>query len=270
MSSRPSKGGAPCYVSITPDNKHVLVANYSGGNVAVLPILSDGSLGEPSDVAQHTGSSVNEQRQKGPHAHCIVPSPDGRFAFAADLGLDRVMIYRLDSEKGTLEPGEQPSVAVKPGAGPRHFTFHPDGKRAYVINELDSTVVAYTYDAAIGALTETQTVSTLPEDFTGDNYPADIHVSPAGRFVYGSNRGHNSIVVFAIDEYSGALSLVQHQPTGGEWPRNFAIDPSGRFLLVANQNTDNVVVFSIDPETGMLEPADRDLEIPAPVCLRFA
>ncbi len=263
LNAQSSHGGGPCYVTVTPQGRHVLVANYSGGNVAVLPVRDDGVLEEASDVAQHEGSSVNEQRQQSPHAHCIVTDPSGTHALAADLGIDQVVVYRL--EDGTLTPAGHASV--KPGAGPRHFTFHPDGRRAYVINELDSTVTAFTYGE--GTLTETETVGTLPEGFEGDNYPADIHVSADGRFVYGSNRGHDSIVVFSIDPENGALTPLQHQSTGGEWPRNFSLDPSGRFLLVANQRTNDVVVFSRDADTGMLSETGQVLHMPSPVCIRF-
>jgi 6-phosphogluconolactonase len=263
LNARSSQGGSPCYVTVSPQGGDVLVANYSGGNVALLPIQPDGSLGPASDVEQHEGSSVNEQRQKGPHAHCIVTDSAGGYAFSADLGIDRVLIYRL--EEDALTPAGHALVA--PGAGPRHFTFHPDGDRAYVINELNSTVTAFAYED--GALEETQTIGTLPDGFDGDNFPADIHVSSDGRFVYGSNRGHDSIVVFGIDPDSGMLSPVQHEGTGGEWPRNFALDPTGRFLLAANQRTNNIVVFSIDSESGRLTPTGQTLEIPSPVCVRF-
>ncbi len=264
LNATSSRGGAPCYVSVPPQGGHVLVANYSGGNVALLPIRSDGSLSEAADVVQHEGSGANEQRQQAPHAHCIVPDALGEHVVAADLGIDRVLVYRLEGD--ALTPADY--AGVKPGAGPRHFTFHPSGRRAYVINELDSTITAFEYDR--GTLEETQTIGTLPDDFDGDNYPADIHVSGDGRFLYGSNRGHDSIAVFSIDPESGDLSTVQHESVGGEWPRNFAIDPTGAFLLVANQNTNNVVVFSIDSESGRITPTGSDLEIPSPVCVRFS
>jgi 6-phosphogluconolactonase len=234
----------------------------------VLPIRRDGSLGPAIDVEQHDGSGPREQ-QKGPHAHCIKLDRANRFAFAADLGNDKVMIYRFDSLSGKLDPATQASATLHPGAGPRHLTFHPNGKFLYVINELDSSLTTFRYEAARGTLTAFESVSTLPRDFTGQSFCADVHVSKSGRFLYGSNRGHNSIVVFAIDPGSGRLKLVEHVSTEGKWPRNFVIDPSGEFLLVANQHTDNVVVFRVDAQTGRLTLTGQSAEIPTPVCLQF-
>jgi 6-phosphogluconolactonase len=196
-----------------------------------------------------------------------MPDAAGRFAFAPDLGIDKVMIYRVDVKNGKLVPNG--FAATKAGAGPRHFDFHPSGKFAYVINELDSTLTAFAYDNAKGALTESQTVSTLPPDFSGPNSCADVHVHPSGRFVYGSNRGHDSVVAFAIDQSTGKLNLIAHESTRGKWPRNFAVDPAGAFLLVANQRTDNVVSFRIDQQTGKLTATGQTTEIPSPVCLKF-
>lgn len=264
-----SEGADPCHLSFDRQRKHVLVANYTSGAVAVLPIQSDGSLGPAIDVEQHQGSGPREQ-QKGPHAHCIQLDRANRFAFAADLGSDKVMIYRFNPVSGKLESGPQPSATLHPGAGPRHLTFHPNGKYLYVINELDSSLTTFKYDSAKGTLTPFETVSTLPRDFAGTSYCADIHVSKSGRFLYGSNRGHNSIVVFAIDPRTARLSLVEHVSSEGKWPRNFVIDPAGRFLLVANQHTDNVVVFRIDAQTGRLTPTGKEAQIPVPVCLRFS
>jgi 6-phosphogluconolactonase len=263
-----SEGADPCHLSFDRTRKHLLVANYTSGTVAVLPILADGSLGAAIDVHQHEGSGPREQ-QKGPHAHCIKLDRANRFAFAADLGSDKVMIYRFNPLNGKLEPGTQSSASLHPGAGPRHLTFHPNGKFLYVINELDSSLTTFRYNATQGTLTTFETVSTLPRDFTGQSFCADVHVAKSGRFLYGSNRGHNSIVVFAIDPRSGRLNLVEHVSTEGKWPRNFTIDPSGRFLLVANQHTDNVVMFRIDEQTGRLTPTGQSLEIPTPVCLQF-
>jgi 6-phosphogluconolactonase len=192
-----------------------------------------------------------------------------RYAFAVDLGLDKVLIYRFDTNNGKLTPGSQPWAQVKPGAGPRHFVFHPNGKFAYVINELDSTLTAFRYDAARGALNSTEAVSTLPQGFTGTSYCADLHFSPSGKFLYGSNRGHNSIVVFGVDGGTGKLTYVEHADTQGKTPRNFTIDPTGRFLLVANQQTDTVVTLRIDPSTGRLKPTGQVSEVPTPVCLKF-
>jgi 6-phosphogluconolactonase len=266
INQQPSEGADPCHLSFDRQRKHLFVANYTSGTVAVLPIQRDGSLGPAIDVEQHEGSGPREQ-QKGPHAHCIKLDRANRFAFAADLGSDKVMIYRFNN--GKLDPGAQPSATLHPGAGPRHLTFHPNGKYLYVINELDSSLTTFKYDAAKGTLTAFETVSTLPRDFTGTSYCADVHVSKSGRFLYGSNRGHNSIVVFAINPQTARLSLVEHVSTEGNWPRNFAIDPTGRFLLVANQRSDNVVVFRIDAQTGRLTPTGSSAQIPVPVCLQF-
>lgn len=268
INQQPSEGTDPCYLSFDRQRKHLLVANYSSGTVSVLPIQRDGSLGAAIDVKQHEGSGPREQ-QKSAHAHCIKLDRANRFALAADLGSDKVMIYRFNQPDGKLEPAEQPSATLHPGAGPRHLTFHPNGKYVYVINELDSSLTTFKYDPSKGTLTAFETVSTLPRDFVGTSYCADIHVSKSGRFLYGSNRGHNSIVVFAIDPRTGRLSLVEHVSTEGDWPRNFVIDPTGRFLLVANQRSDNVVVFRLDAQTGRLTPTGEVAEIPAPVCLQF-
>lgn len=268
INQQPSSGGDPCHLTIDRQRKSVLVANYTGGNISVLPIARDGSLGAPIDVEQHEGSGPKEQ-QKGAHAHCIILDRFNRHAFAADLGIDKVMIYRFDRLTGKLSPGKQPSATLHSGAGPRHLTFHPNGKYLYVINELDSSLTTFKYDASSGTLRPFETISTLPRDFSGTSYCADVHVSPSGRFLYGSNRGHNSIVVFEIDNRSGRLRQIEHVSTEGKWPRNFTIDPSGRFLLVANQHTDNVVTFKIDPQSGRLTPTGQIAEIPTPVCLKF-
>ena len=270
LNQQPSLGGAPCYVDVDRSGRFVLVANYSGGNIAVLPILSDGSLGEATDVKQYIGSSINVERQEGPHAHCIVLDPANRFAYGCDLGTDKVMIYRFDARRGKLIPGRTPWVQLKPGAGPRHITFHPGGKYAYVINELHATVTAFAHDRDRGNLKEVQTIPTLPADFTGENTSADIHVSPDGRFLYCSNRGHDSIAAFEIAPRSGKLTFVAHQSSGGKAPRNFAIDPTGRFLLVANQKSDNIVTYRRDLTTGQLTATRHVAEVPSPVCLKFA
>lgn len=269
LNIQPSGGGGPCYVTTDRAGKFVLVANYGGGSVASLPIAADGSLKEPSSVVQHAGRSVNPRRQEAPHAHAIVLAPDERRAYAPDLGLDQVLIYRVDPDNGALTPNQPPFASVAPGAGPRHFDFHPNGKFAYVINELASTITAFRYDAQTGALTELQTVSSLPEGDYPGNSTADIHVHPGGKFLYGSNRGHNSIVVFAIDESTGKLTYVQHQSTLGEIPRNFGIDPTGRILLAENQQSGTIYSFHIDAATGRLTPTGRRLEVPRPVCVRF-
>ncbi|QDV37198.1 lactonase family protein [Tautonia plasticadhaerens] len=269
LNRRSSRGAAPCHIIVDDQGRNVLVANYSGGSVTVLPIEADGSLADSSDVEQHEGSGPNPRRQEGPHAHSINLDANGRFAVAADLGLDQLLVYRFDPDSGTLSPNEPPSASVAPGAGPRHFEFHPNGRLAFAINEIASTVTAFRYDPETGILTEAQTRSTLPEGFEGNNSTADIHVHPAGRFLYGSNRGHDSLAIFRIDEQTGMIEPIGHASTGGETPRNFGIDPTGRFLLAANQGTDTVVVFRIDPDTGMLEPTGNQAEVPMPVCVKF-
>jgi 6-phosphogluconolactonase len=269
LNQQPSLGGAPCYVTVDQNGKFVLVANYAGGNLSVLPIEGEGRLGAPTDMRQHHGSGLGPKRQEAPHAHCIVLDRANRYACACDLGTDKVMIYRFDARNGKLTANQQPWVEAGAGAGPRHITFHPGGSFAYVINELDSTVSTFAYDGAKGRLKNIQTVPTLPKDFSGVNTTADIHVSPNGRFLYGSNRGHDSIVVFAIDETTGKLSLIGHTLTEGKTPRNFAIDPAGAFLLAANQDSGTIITFRLDTATGKLSPTGQVTEVPSPVCLKL-
>jgi len=247
----------------------LVVANYSSGSVAAFPLRDDGRLGEASSLIQHRGSSVNARRQQGPHAHSVNFSLDNRFLVAVDLGLDKLMVYRADATKATMESNDPPFTRVKPGSGPRHFTFHPSGRYAYVINEMLSTVTVFHYEAEHGALNEVQTISTLPQGFEGRNSTAEVRIHPSGKFLYGSNRGHDSIAVYAVDAATGMLRAVEHVSTGGKRPRNFEIDPSGRFLFAANQGTHNVVVFRIDPSSGRLSRVGEPLEIPSPVCVRF-
>lgn len=268
LNQQPSKGTSPCHLVVDNRGRYVLVANYGGGSVTVLPILPDGRLGEATSFVQHEGKSINPKRQEAPHAHSINLDAANRFAIVADLGLDRLLVYRFDAVKGMLTPNEPPFASVAPGAGPRHFAFHPNGRFAYVINELNSTVTAFSYDAQKGVLTELQTVTTLPEKFQGDNWTAEVQVHPLGKFLYGSNRGHDSIVIFAI-EGDGKLRLIGHQPTQGKFPRHFGIDPTGNYLLVANQNTDNIVFFRIDPQTGKLHPTGQVVDVPMPVCVKM-
>lgn len=270
LNRQPSRGAHPCYVSVDHTGRYLFVANYTGGNAAVLPIAADGSLGAAIEVVQHEGSGPNAERQQGPHAHWAATDPTNRFVFVVDLGIDRVMGYRFDPATGSLQLEEEAGVVARPGAGPRHLDFHPNGLRAFVINELDSTLTALSYDPATGSMESLGTVSTLPEGFSGENSCADIHVHPGGRFVYGSNRGHDSIAVYRIDDATGRLTLVQHRSTLGRIPRNFAIDPSGRFLVAANQESDSLVVFSIDPDSGRLTPVGGPVDVPVPVCVRFA
>jgi len=269
LNEQESKGTSPCHISVDPANKFVLIANYSSGSIAVLPIRPDGSLGEAVETIQHKGSSANKQRQEGPHAHSVTLNSNGRFAFAADLGIDRVMIYRLDGANGKLTTNDPAYAQMRPGAGPRHFAIHPKKNFAYVINELDSTLTAFTLDDTKGALREIETKSTLPGDFRGENSCADVHVHPSGHFVYGSNRGHDTIAIFRIDESSGKIERVGHESTRGRTPRNFLIDPAGNFLLAANQATDSIAVFQIDQKRGMLRFTDRLIDVPAPVCLKL-
>jgi 6-phosphogluconolactonase len=234
-----------------------------------LPILGDGKLGEATGFYQHQGSSVNPKRQEGPHAHSINLDAANRFAFAADLGLDKVLVYRFDPTHGTLTPNEPPSATVPPGAGPRHFAFHPSGKYAYVINEIGNTVTAFAYDAKSGTLRDLQNISTLPEDFKGTSYTAEVVVHPSGKFLYGSNRGHDSIAIFQIDQTTGKLTSVGQESTKGKTPRNFNVDPTGQYLLAANQGSNSIAVFRIDRLTGKLTATGQVLNVPAPVCIKF-
>ena len=269
LNQQPSLGGAPCYVEVDAAGRFVLVANYVGGNMAVLPVKRNGSLGAAIDMKQAHGSSVNRERQEGPHAHCIVLDRANRFAYSCDLGTDKIMIFRFDARSGKLLPNEQPWVQVKPGSGPRHLAFHPSGKYLFVLNELNSTVTAFARDQRKGSLKELQTLPTLPASFSGTNSGADIHVSSDGRFLYCSNRGHDSIALFMIDSLGGGLTSIGHESTRGMTPRNFAIDPTGSFLLAANQKSDNIVVFRRDQKTGRLAATGHVVQVPAPVCLKF-
>ena len=269
LNQAPSGGSGPCHVNIDHTGKNALVTNYGSGSASVIPIEQDGRLAKPTGFVQHEGSSVNPNRQKGPHAHSVNLSPDNRFAFVADLGIDKIMIYRLDAEKGTLVPNNPPFVRLKPGSGPRHFAFHPNGKFAYVINELACTVTAFAYEPASGTLSEFQTIPTLPADFGGSSSCAEVRVHPNGKFLYGSNRGHDSIAVYRIDPAKGTLALVEHESADIKTPRNFNIDPTGTFCLVANQGSDSVAVFHINQATGGLEPTGHKISIGKPVCVRF-
>ncbi|HVP47981.1 MAG TPA: lactonase family protein, partial [Bryobacteraceae bacterium] len=262
-----SRGPGPCHLSLDKTGKNLLVANYAGGSVAVFPVESDGHLRDASAFIQHTGSSVNRERQQAPHAHCIFTSPDNRFALAADLGLDKVLVYRFDAAHGTLTPNNPAFGKAPPGAGPRHFAFHPDGKYVYVINEIQCTLSTFAYDAARGALRLKDTISTLAKDYnaTANDSTAEIGVHPSGKFVYGSNRGHDSIAVFAVDPAEGTVERVEIVSTMGKTPRGFGIDPTGSFLIAANQDSDSLVVFRINQETGRLTPTGQKLEAFTPV-----
>lgn len=267
LNQQSALGSAPCYISLDRLDRYALVASYLGGNVGLLPLEANGELAPIADTQQHTGSGPHKN-QNAPHAHCIIPDPANRFAFAVDLGTDKVYGYRLNLKEDALEPLPTPAFTAAPGAGPRHLTFHPAGQLAFLINELNSTITSLRYDEGAGTFQEIQTLTTLPPDFGGQNSCADIHVSPSGKFLYGSNRGHDSLVVYAIDAGSGRLSLVQHVPTQGKKPRNFTLDPSGQIALVANQETNNIVTFRIDSETGQLTPTGNSVQVPAPVCLQ--
>ena len=264
-----SRGADPCYIAFDKTGKFVLVANYTGGSVAVFPVQPDGHIGESSAFVQHVGSSINREHQEGPHAHWIETTPDNRFAIVADLGLDELLIYRFDAKSGSLTPNDPPYAKLDPGAGPRHLAFDPNGNFAYIVNELQSTITTFAYDSSHGALEKLATVSTLPKNFSGSNDTAEIKVHPSGKFLFASNRGHNSIVLFSINSRTGALTLVDHYPTEGKTPRNFEIDPSGKFLFIANQDTDNVAVFQIDSNNGRLTFTKKTIAVPSPVCLKF-
>lgn len=268
LNRQPSGGPDPCYLSLDATGRVALVANYSGGSVSLLPVAADGPLQPPAATHQHRGAGPHPDRQTAPHAHCVVPDPAGRFAFAVDLGTDQVLGYRLGTAQGQLTPLAASAFKAQPGAGPRHLAFHPNGRWAYLTNELTSSVSALAYEAGAGSFRELHTLSALPADFTGPNTCADIHVAPNGRFVYASNRGHDSIVVFAVAPDTGRLTLVQHQSTQGKTPRNFALDPSGTVLLVANQNSNTLVTFYCNAQTGRLTPTGVSVEVPAPVCVQ--
>ena len=269
LNTVPSKGAGPCHLCLDKTGRSLLIANYNSGSVAVIRVEPDGRLGEATDFIQHTGSSVNRDRQQGPHAHCATLDHANRFAFICDLGLDKILIYRFDAERGKLTPNEPAFASVKPGAGPRHMAFRPDGRYAYVINEMASTVTAFAYDSASGSLTEVQTLSTLPKDFSGHNSGAEIAVHPNGKFLYASNRGRDSVAIFKIAPDKGTLECIGEQSSGGKTPRHFGLDPSGKYLAIANQNSGNILVCGIDSATGLLQPSSALVEAPSPVCVLF-
>ena len=271
LNHQSSAGAGPCHLAVDREGKSVLVANYSAGSSAAIHLLPDGRLGAPGSVIPHTGSSVNAARQKSPHAHGIYIAPDNRFAFVPDLGIDKVQVYKLDAAQAKLSANEPPSAALPPGSGPRHMVFHPSGKFAYVINELLCTMAVFRYDAQRGALHEVQNVSTLPagEAVKPGYSTAEVMAHPNGKFIFGSNRGHNSIVVFAVNASTGALTQVQNQSTLGKTPRNFAVDPTGAWLLAENQDSGTVAVFGIDARTGQLTSTGQTVNVPSPVCAVF-
>jgi 6-phosphogluconolactonase len=265
----PSRGADPCYITVDKTGKYVLVANYTGGSLAVFPVLADGKLGEVSAFLQHTGHGTNPERQEKAHAHSIDLSPDNRFAMVDDLGLDELFVYKFDSANGSLTPNDPPFAKLDPGAGPRHFALSPAGKFAYVIAEMHSTVTVFSNDEKTGTLHRLQTISALPKDFTGQNDDAEIQMHPSGKFLYASNRGSDTITVFAIDATKGTLTPVEYTPTQGKIPRSFEIDPTGKFLFAANQKSDNIIVFRIDAKTGHLTPTGQVFDVGSPVCVKF-
>lgn len=270
LNQQSSKGAAPCHLVVDATGKYVLIANYTGGNICSLPIQKNGKLSKSASFVQHSGSSINTARQTAPHAHSINLDKQNQHAVVADLGIDQLLVYRFNASDGSLTPNSPPGIKMKPGAGPRHFTFHPTGKWGYVINELNLTITAMDYDAKHGSFSEIQTISTVPEGtgFKG-NSTAEVQVHPSGKFLYGSNRGPNSLAIYKIDQQTGKLTSLGFQSTGGTIPRNFKIDPTGKYLLAANQNTNNVVVFKIDLETGLLQKTGHEIKVPKPVCIKF-
>jgi len=264
-----SRGADPCYITADQSGKYILVANYTGGSIAAFPISADGKLGKASAFVQHTGHGLNPKRQEAPHAHSIDLSPDEHFAFVDDLSLDELLVYKFDKSKGSLKPNNPPFAKLDAGAGPRHFALHPSGKFAYVVSEMACTVTAFSVDLKAGVLHRSQSISTLPDDFKGENDDAEIVVHPSGKFLYASNRGHDSITVFAIDAAKGTLTVVEHASTKGKTPRNFAIDPTGTLLFAENQQSNNIVIFRIDEKTGKLTPTGKVLEVGQPVCIKF-
>jgi 6-phosphogluconolactonase len=268
INQRPSEGASPCHLALDTAERHLLVANYHGGSAAVLPVADDGSLGAATHVVHHEGRGPNPDRQEGPHVHSVHFVPGGGGVLVVDLGLDRLVRYTLDPASGRLVPATPPYVATAPGSGPRHLCFHPGGAVAWVDNELAGSVTTFARSAQ--GLRAIETVPTLPRGFQGENTTAEVAGTPDGRFLYVSNRGHDSLAIFSIDPASGTLTPVDHASTLGRNPRHFAIDPSGRYLVAANQDSDEVVVFRIDPATGQLTPTGSRLSVPHPVCVRFA
>ena len=262
-------GGDPSYISLDQTAHHVFVANYDGGNIAAFKLKPDGSLGDWTAFRQHTGKSVHPQRQTHAYAHSIIPAPTNQHVLVADLGVDKVFVYRFDAQDGSLKPNDPPSITIAPGSGPRHVKFHPNGRWVYLINEMASTVAAFNWDSATGTLTEFQTISTLPADFKGTSTCAELEVHPNGRFLYGSNRGHDSLAVFAIEPATGRLSSVEHVPSGGKTPRNFAFDPTAKWIVCTNHNSNNAAVFRVDENSGRLTATGAPVSVPGPFGLQF-
>ena len=269
LNCQPTKGVAPCHICTDSSGKYLFAANYGEGTITAFPIATDGSIEPHSSIIQHQGSGPNPDRQEKPHAHYVTLTPDEKHLCAVDLGIDRIMVYGFDMQNGCLIPDESLYVTLKPGSGPRHMEFHPNGKFAYLINELDSEIVVLGYSPSDSTFHKLQCISALPEGYTGISYGAAVHISPDGNFLYVSNRGHDSIGVFRVEKATGSLELVSHFPTHGKFPRDFALDPTGKFLFVANQNSDTIVQFEINCETGELERVGDIIEVPIPVCVKF-
>ena len=270
INEQPSRGADPCHLAVDATGQYLVVANYTGGNFVVFPLAEDGRLAAASSILANRGSGPNHERQDGPHAHDVVFDVANRYLIAVDLGLDQLFVYRFDPAVGSFLFGDPASARVPPGAGPRHFAFHPDGRHAYSINELDSTVTALEWDPSTGKLTADASLSTLPSGFTGENSTAEVEVDSHGRFLYGSNRGHDSIAVFRINPVSGALTLIAHTPTRGKEPRHFTLDPTGRWLIAGNQNSNTLAVFRVDQTAGTLSPVGDLVSVSNPVCILFA
>jgi 6-phosphogluconolactonase len=267
LGSRTTGGGGACHVATDRAGTVAFAANYGGGSFAAFPINDDGSLGERSTFVQHEGSGPDPKRQERPHCHSVNVTPDDELLLVADLGIDRVMAYAIDHEAATVTLAEASCITTAPGAGPRHLAFHPNGRIMFLINELNATMSSYMYDTATGAFDEVTTLPTLPGDFEDDNLTADIHVSPDGLFVYGTNRGHNSVAVFGIDPESGMMAYEDRVPCGGDHPRNFAIVAGGAYVLVANQNANNIVTFAREAGNGRIKPTGAVVEVSMPVCV---
>lgn len=270
LNEQSTLGAGACHVNTDRSGRLLMVSNYVGGNFAVYPIEENGRIAENLANYQYEGSGPNQSRQEKPHLHYAMPSPDNRFAYAVDLGTDRLYAYRIKPKKNKLQPAKSPWATIDPGGGPRHFTFHPNGRWAYVAEELSSKVTAFRYQSKTGALEKIQRLSTLPEDFKEASFCADIHVHPNGRFLYVSNRGHNSLAIFSIDQENGSLELLDTPSVEGNWPRNFLITSDGRWCLIANERSDNIAIFTIDEKTGLLTFSDQEIKMPSPVCLKMS
>ncbi|HYH16494.1 MAG TPA: lactonase family protein [Flavisolibacter sp.] len=267
INQQPSMGDHPCYITVDRKNRWVVVGNYSSGNLSVLPIAPDGGVGSSVTNMQHQGQSINQNRQKAPHVHATVFSPDNKYLFVPDLGIDQIVVYGFNAKTGMIKPKKN-HIKVTAGSGPRHLDFHPSGKWAYLAQELSGTVTVFKHEK--GNLVEQQVISMLPADYSGAATSADIHVSPNGKFLYASNRNtSNTIAIFKINPADGSLELVGHQSTMGKAPRNFNFDPTGKLLLVANQETNNIVIFNVNSDTGLLTYSGKQIEVPNPVCIKW-